>query len=198
MSRRKPHRTALMGTRRAAPLFATAIGALAASPALAQADGQPPGGILAGFSGGVLAHGVTIISRTDHEEGEVAVNGEIDFAPFAHVLGGSFYPEVGGSVASGGGTSYGYADVRYEYTLPNGIFLGAGLGGAVQNGTLQATSPDHNALGSRVLFHLPVEVGFAFAEHYRASIYFEHISNGYLAKPNEGVDNIGVRLGYRF
>ena len=66
-----------------------AAAALAMLPAVAAADDRPPGGILAGFSGGILAHGVTVISRAGYEERGVAVNGEIDFVPFYEILGDS-------------------------------------------------------------------------------------------------------------
>ena len=65
-------------------------------------------------------------------------------------------------------------------------------------GDLNPTSPDHKALGSRVLFHIPLEAGIDLDPHYRVSIYFEHVSNAYLTSPNEGLDNLGLRLGYRF
>ena len=167
-------------------------------PGIARADDRPLGGLLAGFSGGILAHGVPMWSRASFEERGVTLNGEVDSVPFVEVLGGSIHPELGASFTPDGGTSYAYADLKYEIMVPGGLFFGAGLGAAVQDGYLRATSPDHNGLGSRVLFHVPLEAGIAFAEHYRASIYFEHVSNAYLTSPNEGLDNLGVRLGYRF
>ena len=159
--------------------------------------GEPPLGVIAGVSGGVLAHGVELISRTGNEGGP-AFNGEVDLAPALHPFGGVLYPEIGGSVATGGATSYGYADLKYEMAVGSNWFLGAGLGGAVHNGELKATSPNRNALGSRFLFHLPFEAGYAVNANWRVSLYYEHISNGYLASPNEGLDNAGMRLGYRF
>jgi hypothetical protein len=143
-----------------------------------------------------MAHDVEILSRSQIESGE-AFNGEIDFVPLAHVLYGEIYPDIGASYATGGGTSYAYADLKYEYKLPGGLFFDLGVGAAVHNGDLGYTA-DHKALGSRVLFHVPLELGYAFTDHVRASIYYEHISNAYLASPNEGLDNIGLRLGYRF
>jgi hypothetical protein len=54
------------------------------------------------------------------------------------------------------------------------------------------------ALGSRVLFHIPVEIGLRFDDHNSLSVYFEHTSNGYTQDFNEGLDRLGVRYGYRF
>ena len=47
-------------------------------------------------------------------------------------------------------------------------------------------------LGSRILFRIPIEIGFLFAKHHGVSIMFAHVSNAYLAEPNEGLDRIGI------
>lgn len=199
MTDRRPFASAVMPGRLLGAAAGLIMGGAAAlSPGIAQADDLPLGGILAGFSGGVLAHGVEIVSRAGYEQRGVTFNGEIDFVPVFHVLDGSIHPEIGASVTTNNATSYAYADMKYEILEPSGLFFGAGLGLAVHDGYLAATSPYHNGLGSRVLFHIPLEAGVAFADHYRVSIYFEHVSNAYLTSPNEGLDNIGVRFGYRF
>jgi hypothetical protein len=63
---------------------------------------------------------------------------------------------------------------------------------------LQLEDWDRKALGSRVLFHIPVEIGYRLDEHNSLSAYFEHMSNAYTVDPNEGMDRLGVRYGYRF
>ena len=180
----------------AAGLMTASVGAL--SPGVARGDDRPLGGVLAGFSGGILAHGVTAWSQAGFEERGVTFNGEVDFVPIFEALRGSIHPEIGADFTTADGTSYVYADLKYEIMGPGNSFFGIGLGGAVHDGYLNATSYYHNALGSRVLFHIPLEAGIAFADHYRLSVYFEHVSNGYLTSPNEGLDNAGLRFGYRF
>lgn len=66
-------------------------------------------------------------------------------------------------------------------------------------GTMFRFTLDHNRkeLGSRNLFRVPFEVGFALHENLRFSMMFDHISNGYLARPNEGLDTLGFRIGIR-
>jgi hypothetical protein len=50
-----------------------------------------------------------------------------------------------------------------------------------------------------VLFHIPAEVGYRFDDHTSLSAYFfEHMSNAYTVSPNEGMDRLGIRYGYRF
>ena len=107
-------------------------------------------------------------------------------------------PAIGASINTAGYTSKGYIDARWEIEGPAGIFFGTGLGAAVHNGNLDPTDPDRKALGSRVLFHIPFELGLRLDQRQSVSIYFEHTSNAWLARHNEGLDNIGVRYGVRF
>ena len=107
-------------------------------------------------------------------------------------------PAIGASINSGGQTSHAYIDARWQYETPSGIFFGLGVGAAVHDGNLEATDPDRKALGSRVLFHIPLELGYRFDPHNSFSLYFEHTSNAYTQDVNEGLDRIGIRYGYRF
>ena len=96
-----------------------------------------------------------------------------------------------------GKTNLAYADLRYERETPGGIFFGLGLGAALHDGPLDERG-NRKALGSRVLFHVPLELGWRWDRHSSVSLYFEHVSNAGLADENEGMDNVGVRYGYRF
>ena len=49
-----------------------------------------------------------------------------------------------------------------------------------------------------MLFRIPIEVGYAVSRHHRVVLAFDHISNAYLASPNEGMDTIGLMYGYQF
>jgi len=145
--------------------------------------------------GGVLAHDVNLWAARGVEDG-TTFNGELVFSPSLDFLGGKIRPAVGASITTDDGTSYGYIDAKWEWSGPV-FFFGLGLGGAVHDGSKNG-SPNEKALGSRVLFHVPAEVGWQFTEKNRVSLYFEHVSNGFLADKNEGLDNIGVRLSHRF
>lgn len=163
--------------------------ALLAAPAAAQE------GIVHELRGGVLAHDVGLWAARGVEDG-VTFNGELVFSPSVDLLGGKIRPAIGASVATEGGTSYVYADAKWEWAGPV-WFFGLGLGGAVHNGSHYG-SPDEKALGSRLLFHVPAEIGWQFTDRNRVSLYFEHVSNGFTSDRNEGLDNIGVRLSHRF
>jgi lipid A 3-O-deacylase len=150
---------------------------------------------------GVLAHDVPDLwSGFRVEDDSVAINVEAIFSPSIPFLGGAIRPAIGASLATEGGTSSGYIDARWEIETPSGIFFAVGFGAALHDGELELKSVDQNekALGSRVLFHIPAELGFRFDGNKSVSVYFEHMSNADTGDNNEGLDRLGVRYGYRF
>lgn len=150
------------------------------------------------IKGGVLAHDVTGLWSGFNLEKGFDLNVEMLFGPGLPFLGGTIRPAIGGSINVEGYTSKGYVDARWEVDLPARLFLGLGIGAAYHDGKLEPTVADRKALGSRVLFHVPVEIGFRLDERQSVSVFFEHMSNGNTAKYNEALDNIGVRYGLRF
>ena len=183
----------------------TALGLAAASAAAAEpAAALEVGDVVHHVSFGYLAHDVSgLWSGFRIERAATAENFDIVFAPHLDVLWGSVRPALGGTVVNGSGTSYGYADARYEIGGPLGSFFGIGLGLAVHDGSLRphagVREHDNKALGSRALFHVPIEIGVTLRDKLRLSAYFEHVSNGGIGTDiNEGMDNLGVRLGYKF
>ena len=127
---------------------------------------------------GVLHHDTGGLWSGFNRESGVDVNLEAIFSPDFQVLGGFIR--------------------RWQYDHASGLFAGIGLGGAVHNGKLHLEDSDRKALGSRVLFHIPLEVGYRFDGKSALSVYFDHVSNAFLADENEGMDTLGMRYGYRF
>lgn len=147
---------------------------------------------------GILAHDVPIWSLSSKEDG-VDFNAEFIFKwPDYSVLSGLVRSNLGASLNSQGDTSKIYAGFLWEHKWQAGIFLDLGLGLAAHNGELDTSDDDKKSLGSRILFRIPVEIGLLFSKHQGASILFDHVSNAYLADPNEGLDTIGLRYSYRF
>lgn len=172
----------------------------AAAIALATGGGAEAGGLLYELKAGVLAHDVPDLWSGFRAEPNAAdINIEAVFTPSMPFLGGTVRPAIGGSINTRGETSHGYIDARWEYDTPFGFYFAVGLGGAVHDG---ATGPqdglDKKWLGSRLLFHIPAEIGYRFDTHNSLSVYFEHTSNAYTQDYNEGMDRLGVRYGYRF
>lgn len=148
---------------------------------------------------GVLDHDVPDLwSGFRAEPRSVAINVEALLSPSIAFLGGAIHPAIGASIDTEGATSNAYLDARWQYETPSGIFFGLGLGATIHDGQLELKDLDEKALGSRVLFHIPVEIGYRLDAHNSLSAYFEHMSNANTADPNEGLDRIGVRYGYRF
>ena len=81
--------------------------------------------------------------------------------------------------------------------MPSGIFFGLGLGGAVHDGLLDPTDPDRRRW-ARASCSISRSRSGCGSTRNSISVYFEHMSNGFLADSNEGLDSIGVRYGYRF
>ena len=147
---------------------------------------------------GVLAHDVPDLWSGFSLERGIGINAEIQFAPSLPFLWGDIRPAIGGTVNTSRHTSQAYAGARWQLETSSGIYVGLGLGAAIHDGRLGPDAIDRKALGARVLFHIPAEIGYRFDQQHSLSVYFEHISNGYTARFNEGLDNLGLRYGYRF
>ncbi len=126
------------------------------------------------------------------------INVEVVLRPGIDLFGGTLRPAAGGTWNTEGGTSRAYVDARWQIEGPAGLFLGLGLGGAIHDGNIDPVDPGKKALGSRILFHIPLEIGVHLDSHSSVSFFFDHISNGYTQVFNEGLDAWGVRYGYRF
>lgn len=178
-----------------------------ASPAGAQS-------IVTGVYFGVLAHDVGFLGS--HKEGGADINGEIDFAspvPY-HLIAGinpmfrwllDPHPNIGFLANTSGYTSQFYFGLAWTadlfdavFTRQDHVFFTFAFGPAFNNGDISSTSSNHLSLGSHVLFHPSVELGYAFTPRYSISAYFDHSSNGGLAQHNDGLDDAGVRFGIHF
>ena len=153
--------------------------------------------IFSEIRGGGYAHDVDFLSF-DREDG-ADVNAEILFvSPDCLDVIWSPRPHVGVTVNTDGNTSHAYTGLTWEYEFLGDFFVDGSLGLSVHNGHLDTDNSDRKSLGSPVLFRLGAAVGYNLTEKVNLSVQFEHMSNAYLANENEGMDNIGLRLGYRF
>jgi len=148
---------------------------------------------------GVLAHDVAVWSGKRLETDGVDLNAELVFMRegFA-LLRGYLHPNLGLSVNTSGETSKLYAGFLWEWQAGFGGFLTLGLDLAVHDGILDTDRSRVKEFGTRVLFRVPIELGYALSRHQRLSVMFDHISNASLASTNEGLDTAGLRYGYVF
>ena len=147
---------------------------------------------------GVLHHDTGVLWSNFRRESGADFNLEAIFSPQYKILGGFIRPALGGSASTAGDTSKLYSGIRWQYDHASGIFFGVGFGGAIHNGDLHLRHNDRKALGSRVLFHIPIEIGYRVGARSSLSVYFDHVSNANFADTNEGMDTLGGRYGYRF
>ena len=145
----------------------------------------------------MLAYDVPLVGAGHYEDG-VSLNAEVAFSPSLALFGGAIRPVLGGTFTTNQRTSWAYLDARWEWAGPL-FFFGIGVGPSIHTGdSLYYSYPGNKGLGSRVLFHVPLEVGLQVTPDNRISVYYEHASNAFLAYPNPGMDNVGLRLAHRF
>ena len=147
--------------------------------------------------GGLLKHDTGPFGNT--EEGGVDLNGEVLFRSpeFLHWVWAP-RPHLGMNLNTSGDTSQAYLGFSWSVPISGKFWFGFSLGAAVHNGRLDTDDTDRKSLGSRVLFRESLELGYNVTDQLSVSVMLDHSSNAGLADRNEGLDNVGLRLGYRF
>jgi len=174
---------------------------------MTDAVGSPDGGWgwLSEVRGGLLAHSVAISTDTP-KEGGVDGNLEVLFVSpdFMDILW-SPRPHIGASFnASSDDTDQVYTGLTWEWMPWGPLFIDFSLGSSIHNGRLHAEPGDTDTderreFGCRWLFRELIELGFIFWDRHSLSGMWDHISHGGVCDDeNEGMDNVGVRYGYRF
>ena len=161
---------------------------------------------------GAFLHDTGPFSASD-EEG-IDVNLEILFgAPKSLAFIWSPRPHLGISYNSGGDTSHAYTGLTWNWSFWNNLFVEFGFGGMVHDGHLVGIDGETKSLGCRVLFRESLNAGYRFTKHHSLMLHLDHSSNASLCKKNtsdgsesgrhnvvlnEGLENIGIRYGYKF
>jgi len=153
---------------------------------------------------GVLGHDVRFLG--DHVEPGADLNVEVLFSTpaFLRVLWAP-RPHLGLSLNTAGATNYAYVGLTWSgrpwrplLTLPEGLFAAGSLGGGIHDGHLNSAPPDRKVLGSRLLFRESVEAGYQLTRSVSLSVMLDHLSNAGLAPHNQGLTNVGARVGVTF
>jgi len=148
---------------------------------------------------GVAAHDVDGLWSGSSKEKGPDIHAEAIFdRPLFRLFDATAYPNVGASVNTRGHTSKIFGGLLLQWEPSGPFFFSTGAGLALHDGKLDTASSDRKSLGSRVLFRIPVEIGYALTRNHRIAILFDHVSNLYLASPNKGMDTLGIVYGYRF
>lgn len=107
-------------------------------------------------------------------------------------------PHIGLTINTQGNTSLAYFGLSWEWTFWNNWFAGFSGGGSVHDGKLSTVDTDRKELGCRILFRTTVEAGYRFGGRHSLSGIWSHNSNANICDKNEGLENVGIRYGYRF
>jgi lipid A 3-O-deacylase len=160
--------------------------------------GKPLLGIISELRGGFLDHDSGIFGR--NKEGGNDYNFEALFvSPELFDFMWSPRPMLGGTVNDDGDTSRAYGGLTWEWWPLDSVFIDFSFGFAVHDGNIDDNELGRKDFGSRVLFRESLELGWNFYNRDRISIILDHISHGHaFGDPNEGMDSLGVRYGYRF
>lgn len=143
---------------------------------------------------------------SDKEQG-AAVNAEALFSSprFLTVLGAP-RPLIGATIATDSdATSQVYSGLEWKVDLASRWFVAVSPGLVIHNGETDTFDPIADAgrvdetvfYGCRVLFRIAGDAGYKLTDRLSASFHWNHISNAGLCTDNEGMDQIGVRLGLR-
>lgn len=179
-----------------------AIGALillvfAAAPAAAQIR-------IDEMRGGVLAQGCC--GQGSNKEQGVSINLEALFgSPDFLSAVGAPRPLVGVSVATDSdATSQIYGGIEWRVHFSKRLFATGTVGASLHNGETDrfdriADRDRMNStvfLGCRVLFRLGGDLGYELTDRLSISAHWNHVSNAELCSENEGLDHLGLRVGY--
>ena len=170
--------------------------------------------VIEGVAVGALVHSVPAADiKNSHKEHGADIQGEIQFARPAFLEWTKIHPYVIASLNTDGDTSYVGFGWNWDFRWGQDKRWGFQpiLGYVVHNGDTQDPYPksdprygpyfnEHLLLGSRDLFRLGLAGSRKFGDHMEGQVLLEHLSHGYILgdEVNQGVDNLGARLIYKF
>ena len=106
--------------------------------------------------------------------------------------------------ASTKNTDFIYAGLTWEWMPFGDLFIDLGLGLSVHNGMLDNSRIEGKArsdrleFGCRALFRESLEMGYRLFERHSLSVMWAHQSHASLClEDDDGIDNAGLRYGYR-
>jgi lipid A 3-O-deacylase len=114
-------------------------------------------------------------------------------------------PTIGAAFNTAGLTNQYYLGATWSWFLAqnvvnpgDGIILGYFFGPGFNDGQLHNGNAVRKALGSHILFREALDFGYQINPTWSVTAYIDHISNGGLVKENQSINDVGLRLGYRF
>lgn len=113
---------------------------------------------------------------------------------------GSPRPTIGAVINVGGYESLIHAGVDWHWQLfDSPIYAEFGLGLGVHNGYLDNAPEGYRNLGCTTLIHWQYGVGTDLGENATLTLQWQHLSNYVFGcDPNEGINNLGLAVGWKF
>ncbi|KAF0173867.1 MAG: acyloxyacyl hydrolase [Hyphomonadaceae bacterium] len=175
--------------------------------------GTANAGAIEEIKAGPLAHNVCITNckNADKEDGPV-VDVQVNFRSpsFLH-WAGSPRPYLAIAPNVSGDTSFATAGLEWRWEFVDGWALTPGFGYAFHDGEVKNAFPNgdpratqfsagHVLYGSRDLFRNSIGLQREFGANWSGEAFFVHYSHGQIlgSGRNQGTDQAGVRIGYRF
>ncbi|MBV9828615.1 MAG: acyloxyacyl hydrolase [Alphaproteobacteria bacterium] len=165
------------------------------------------------FKFGVLDHDTHLLEGKEHG---IDLNPEVNFpSPVSDAWTATMpwytqwflqpRPTIGGEFNTSHYTNDYYLGLNWSWWLTrnilkpdDGLTFGFFFGPGFNDGQIRALSPDRKSLGYPILFREAFELGYQITPKYGVSAFLDHVSNGGLAKENQSINDLGVRLGVRF
>lgn len=194
--------------------FAVLCGLALPGAALAQSTGPRihAGDGIAGFFSEIRGGGIW--HDPSAKESSAALNGELLFvSPVPARLTAGIdpmfrwmlepRPHIGFTGNLESKTSKGYAGLTWTTMLARDVLRpGDGIrfdflfGASLNDGKHNARLLDRKDLGGNLLFHVGAEIGYQINPAVSVSLFVDHDSNGGTARRNQGLNSLGLRLGY--
>lgn len=176
----------------------------AALPVAARADG----GFIDEVRLGVYDHDASILGHQKETGADIGAEILFTSPEFLSAIW-SPRPVVGGLVNTSGETDQAYGGLTWTWDFAqnvlwngDGFYVEGTLGGGWNDGKINVTAPiesqHRKSLGSNALFREDVDLGYRFTPRWSLAISYNHISDADLALRNEGLNDIGVRVGMKF
>jgi lipid A 3-O-deacylase len=162
---------------------------------------------------GVIAHNVELLyEKNANKEDSPNFEGQLTFAsPDFLNFALSLHPYVIGSLNIGSDFNYARAGLEWRWRFAESWRLDPSVGVVVHNGELdnpyapgtpESTqfAADNVLYGSRDLFRLTLGLTREFSQDFTGQLIVTHLSHGQILGDgrNQGVDQVGLRLGWRF
>ena len=162
---------------------------------------------------GVMQHNICVTNckNADKEDGpNIELQLSFDSPSFLSWAGAP-QPYLMASVNTAGDTSFGGFGLEWRWEFAENWAIEPGVGYVIHDGELENPFPsgspqaaefaaEHVQYGSRDLFRTSIGLTRDFAGPWEGQVFYEHLSHGQIlgSGRNQGVDQIGIRLGYQF